>query len=221
MKPRHVTVKNGIEILLKPARINEFVPGDPLPEGLSINIHCGWDFKKKTSRFWSGAPLFAAWHRAQARAMGTDFSMILALRDQEIVGFLSFCAARNGKAILELPVDFAKCCPYEEQSAEQAGRIDALAITKLPFDTVMLTCAQSVALSLKRQGIAKAMLGYLIDVARENGWKRIGAVAHLPETPDCFWPPIGLMTVFGFRRVGPLLQLDGGRVHGYEACFDA
>ena len=83
----------------------------------------------------------------------------------------------------------------------------------------MLTCAKSVAPRLKRHGIATAMLEYLIDAAREHGWRRIKAVAHLPETPDDFWPSTTLMESVGFCRVGPRLKLDGGRVHGYEVCF--
>ena len=219
MEPRHVTLKNGLAIVLKPARIDEFVPGDPIPEGVSISVHCGWDFQTGESNFSSGAPLFAAWHRAQARGLGIEYSMILAWKGREIVGFLSFCGAANGKSAIDLPVGFDKCCPYEPQAHEQARRIDALRIPRLECDTIMLTCAKSVAPRLKRHGIATAMLEYLIDAAREHGWRRIKAVAHLPETPDDFWPSTTLMESVGFCRVGPRLKLDGGRVHGYEVCF--
>jgi GNAT superfamily N-acetyltransferase len=220
MQPRQVTLKNGIEIVVKPAHIHGFIPGDPMPEGVSISVHCGWDFQEGQSHFSSTAPLFAAWHRAQARALGTDYSMILALKGGEIIGFLSFCAAAEGKPALELPTGFDKCCPYEEQSDEEAREINALCIQKVECDTIMLTCAKSVAPSLKRHGVATAMLRYLIDIAKEHGWRHIRAVAHLPETPDDFWPPMALMEAVGFRRVGPLLELDGGRVHGYEVCLD-
>lgn len=220
MEPRHVTLKNGLDILLKPANIHDFVPGDPIPEGVSISVHCGWDFKKGESRFSSEAPLFAAWHRAQARALGTDYSMILALKGQEIVGFLSFCGAMKGKAAFDLPVGFNKCCPYEWQSDEEAREIEALSMKKLECDTIVLTCANSVAPSLKRHGVATAMLRYLIDIARAHGWQHIRAIARLSETPDDFWPPVALMEAAGFHRVGPLLELDGGRVHGYEVCLD-
>ena len=215
-----MTLKNGLNVLLKPAHIGEFVPGDPMPEGVSIGVHCGWDFQKGESHFSSKAPLFAAWHRAQARALGTDYSMILALKGREIVGFLSFCAATKGTPALDLPIGFDKCCPYEEQSDEEAGELDALSIQKLECDTIMLTCAESVAPSLKRHGVATAMLRYLVDIAKEHGWKHIRAVPRLSETPDDFWPPLALMEAVGFRRVGPVLELDGGRVHGYEVCLD-
>ena len=65
MDAQCVTLKNGLEIVLKQARIEEFVPGDPMPEGVGISVHCGWDFDKGESNFVQRAPLFAAWHRAQ------------------------------------------------------------------------------------------------------------------------------------------------------------
>ena len=220
MQPRQVAIKNGLKIVVKPAHIDDFVPGDPMPEGVSISAHCGWNFEKKESNFRQGAPLFAAWHRAQARALGTDHSMILAWKGQKIIGLLSFCAAARGESALDLPIGFEKCCPYVKQSCNQARRIDALSVQKLEYDTIMLTCAMSVAPDLKRLGVAAAMLRYLIDMAKEHRWKQIRATAHLPETPDNFWPSITLMEGIGFYRIGPRLDLDGDRVRGYEVCLN-
>jgi hypothetical protein len=220
METRGVTLENGVDIVLKPARIDDFVPGDPLPEGVSIGVHCGWDFDRGESNFSKGAPLFAAWHRANAQALGMDYSMILAWKGQEVVGFLSFCAAAEGEAALDLPVGFDKCCPYVKQSYDEASEIDALQIQELTFDTVMLTCAKSVKPGLKRHGVATAMLRYLIDVGKEQGWKHIRAVAHLPETPDNFWLPLTLLEALGFCRIGSPLELDGDRVRGYEVRLD-
>ena len=219
MQPRQVTVKNGHQITLQPADINDFIPGDPVPEGVVIEVHCGWDFEKGESDFVRGAPLFAAWHRAQARALGTDFSLILAWEGKHIVGFLSFCVAgdRVRESALELPEDF---CPYVEHSLDLAKQIDAMPIEKMDFDAITITCAMSVAPRLKRHGVATAMLRYLIDLAREEGWKRIKTAARLPERQDGFWPAIGLLEGVGFYRVSECIELDEDGTPGYEMHLD-
>jgi len=219
MEPQRATLKNGLEIVLKPARIHEFVPGDPMPEGVSISVHCGWNFEKGASDFARGAPLFAAWHRAQARALGMDYSMILAWEGQDVVGFLSFCVAgdRPRESALQVPGDF---CPYGTQSPDAARQIDGMPIEKMDFDTITITCAMSVAPKLKRHGVATAMLKYLIDLAKEAGWKRIKMAARLPEKQDGFWPATGLLEGVGFHCVSECIELDEDGTPGYEMHLD-
>jgi len=253
MQPRQVTVKNGHQITLEPADINGFIPGDPIPEGVVIEVHCGWDFENGASEFGrgkaeitrakravrsleqtiglsrgrlnsliecihEGAPLFAAWHRAQARAMGTDYSLILAWEGKRIVSFLSFYAiGEDGRGLLELPVNF---CPYMAQSPDAARRIDTMPIEKMAFDTITISCAMSVAPRLKRHGIATAMLRYLIDLAREQGWKQIRKIASLPESYEGFVPPTTLFEGVGFHQVGECLDTDGDGTPGYEMHLD-
>ncbi len=218
MQPKEVTVKNGSQITIATAGANDFIPGDPIPEGVTVDVHCGWDFKKKQSHFARQAPLFAAWHRAQARALGTDSSLILAWQEQHVVGFLSFCVAgdRIRQSALELPGDF---CPYVEQSKDLVEEINSMPVEKMDFDTITITCAFSVTPRLKRQGIATAMLRYLIEYAREQAWKHIRAAGRLPEKDDGFWPAEGLLKAVGFYRVGECVELPG-ETPGYEMRLD-
>jgi len=107
-----------------------------------------------------------------------------------------------------------------EQSRELTEQIDAMPIERMDFDTITITCAMSVAPRLKRQGVARAMLQYLIDFSREQGWRRIRAAGRLHEKETGFWPAEALLEGVGFHRVGECVELDGDGTRGYEMHLD-
>lgn len=183
MEPRTIQV-DGVPTVIRAMGEDYVVGEDPAKSDVTYAIKC-WPGKHVPGE-WPNRPI-AAYFRKIMEAYGT--CAITAWQDKKLVGFLPFMPVGCGMP----EMNFCVVCPEDKQTP--LSEIESA--TPIPFDrltpkVLKVQCA-SVAHNppMYRKGIGTAMLQYLVDWGKREGWERIEGWAFAdPSTDDAYrWIP--------------------------------
>lgn len=173
----------------------DYVAGDdPDGAGITYGVKC-WPGKKVEGQ-WPN-PQIAAYFRKVMAAYGTG--AIMTWQERKLVGLLPFMPVDCG-----LPqMSFCVCAPAATQTPlERIIPARATPFAELTPKVLWVECL-SVNRNLYRKGIGSAMVRFLVDWAREQGWERIeGRAFASPDIDDAYrWiPSIEFWGKLGFSR---------------------
>jgi GNAT superfamily N-acetyltransferase len=199
VKPRRVEI-DGVGTAIRPMGL-DYVIAAQEPAGISVEIGC-----RAAAAIWPN-PLYVAYYSKLTEAYGS--CAILAWQGSAVVGFLPFRPRECG-----LP-DLPYCIHYAPGASAELDKPDADAVTAavpIPFadlgpKELQVHCL-SVKPSLRRRGLGSALVRYLIDWAREQGWERIEGGFAFAEGGYGWLPNIAFWEGLGFTREAPRMY-DG------------
>jgi hypothetical protein len=195
MEPRTIYV-DGVSTVIRPMGTDYIVGDDPGEAGVTYAIKC-WP-GKNIPGVWAN-PHIVAYFRKIMKAYGT--SAITAWQDKTLVGFLPFMPVDCGMPEMVFCVIGSE---GEQPILERINSSDPTPFKQLTPKILKVQCA-SVAwnMNMYRKGLGSAMVRYLIDWAKENGWYKIqGWAFESPEIDDAYrWlPSIQFWEKSGFER---------------------
>ena len=193
MESRTIQV-DGVPTVIRPMDENYVVGEDPCDAGITYAIKC-WPGKNVPGE-WPNPPI-ASYFRKIMKTYGT--SAITAWQKNTLVGFLPFMPVNCGMP----EMIFCVVAPERMQTPlERISSAEPIPFERLTPKVLKVQCA-SVSWSLYRKGIGSAMVRYLIQWAKEQGWERIEGWAFAnSDVDDAYkWlPSIQFWEKAGFQR---------------------
>lgn len=191
MAPKDILI-DDTPTVIRPMDRSYIIGEDQNKAGVTFEIMC-WPGKPVPNQ-WPNPPV-ATYFKKVMGAYGTG--AIMAWQGQVLVGFLPFMPLNSG-----LPeMVFCVCAPVEH-TEEEISASTAVPLHELKPKVLKVQCL-SVSKRLRRKGLGSAMVGYLVDWAREQGWEKIqGWAFESPEIDDSYrWlPSIQFWEKAGFER---------------------
>jgi len=176
MKPKTIDI-DGVPTEIRVMGSDYVVGDDPAESGVTYAIKC-WPGRHVPGE-WPNRPI-STYFRKIMEAYGT--SAITAWQEKKLVGFLPFMPADCGMPEVTMCV----VCPEDKQTP--MSEIEAalpVPFERLKSKTLKVHCA-SVGHNppMYRKGIGYAMLRYLVDWAKEQGWEKIEGWAFTDHSVD-------------------------------------
>ncbi len=191
MEPKEILI-DGTPTVIRPMDSNYIIGEDQNKAGVTFEIMC-WPGKAVPNQ-WPNPPVVAYFKKVMD-TYGTG--AIMAWQGQTLVGFLPFMPLNCG-----LPeMVFCVCAPIEH-TPEHISASTVVPLNELNPKVIKVQCL-SVSKRLRRKGIGSAMVIYLIDWAKQQGWEKIqGWAFESSEIDDSYtWlPSIQFWEKSGFER---------------------
>jgi GNAT superfamily N-acetyltransferase len=202
MEPKQIVVDEMVTVIKLMG--HDYIMADNEPPGVMVEVNC------REGGTWPN-PLYVTYFNKLIEAYGTG--AIFAWQKKTLVGFLPIWPVDCGLPRLPQCIHYSPSHPEARPNLNMIKQSTPISFGDLKSKILKVQCV-AVKLALQRKGIGSAMVRYLVDWAKAQGWEKIQGWAF--ENGGFNWlPDIAFWEKCGFKR-GISRVFDGSDPEGSE-----